>query len=387
METFHSSPQRPTWAEIDLDNLAFNYRSVRKFIGAEVKCMAVVTADAYGHGSVRCAQRLTREGVDWLAVATFEEGAELRDAGIRTSILVLGGLWPEQENAFLDLDLTPTVFRIDQAEVVNRAATARDMRASVHVKIDTGMGRIGFQAKSIDEVAARLASLKSVEVEGLMTHFAVADELGNEFTGHQMAKFAEAVETLRRHGIAPAFTDLANSPGAVAHPASRADMVRLGGVLYGLAGDVLPRGIEVPELRPVMSLHSRIALVKTIARGESVGYGRTFKANRDSIIATVPIGYHDGLSRSLSNKGKMIVNGTLAPVVGRISMDWTTIDVTDVPAASVGDLVTIIGTQNDVSITAEEMAAERSTISYEVTCGIGGRVPRIFREAIDELPT
>ena len=171
---------------------------------------------------------------------------------------------------------------------------------------------------------------------------------------------------------------MANSPGAVAHPNARLGLVRLGGVLYGLGGDVLPAGIDVPKLKPVMSLRSRIAMIKTVLKGESIGYGRTFIARRDSIIATVPIGYHDGLPRALSNKGQFIIKGNLAPIVGRVSMDWTTVDVTDIPNVSVGDLVTIIGRDNECEIKAEDLARIVDTISYEITCGIGPRVPRIY---------
>ena len=372
-------PHRPTWAEIDLDALAFNMHSVRRFVGENIDCMAVVKADAYGHGAVECARRLEAEGTSIFAVATLEEGIELRDAGITNTILVLGGLWPGQTPLFLDHHLTPVLFTLEQAEEMNAAAAERGRQMNIHIKIDTGMGRVGFRWDGFAEVAERLSKLTSLNIDGMMSHFAVADDLAaNDFTNTQLSRFDEAVKIAASLGTHPTYIDMANSPGAVAHSNARLGLVRLGGVLYGLGGDVLPAGIDVPKLKPVMSLRSRIAMIKTVSNGESIGYGRTFIAERDSVIATVPIGYHDGLSRALSNKGRFIINGKFAPVVGGVSMDWTTVDVTDIPNTSVGDLVTIIGKEHECEIKAEDHAKLTDTISYEITCGIGPRVPRIY---------
>lgn len=373
--------QRPTWAETDLDNLAANYRSVRQFVGPAVACMAVVKADAYGHGAVECSRRLEREGADWFAVATVEEGIELRDAGISRPILILGGFWPGQVALGLKNDLTPALFNFQQADAIDRVAQERGVVASVHVKIDTGMGRVGFRSDHASDLASKLGQLKNIRIEGLMTHFAAADDLSSGFTARQIERFDDVERTFRSAGHDPKYTDLANSPGAVAHPNSRSNLVRLGGVLYGLGGDVLPTGIPTPQLKPVMSVKSRIAMIKTIRPGDTVGYSRTFAATRETVVATIPIGYHDGFRRSLSNLGRVIVRGVYAPVIGRVSMDWTTIDVTDIPDAQYGDLVTIIGRDHDCEIKAEDMAAELGTISYEVTCGISRRVPRIFIES------
>lgn len=370
---------RPTFAEINLDDLAYNYRSLRDFIGEDNGLMAVVKADAYGHGAVECARRLAVEGVEWLAVATVEEGIELREAGIAKPILVLGGLWPGQEFTLLDLDLTPVIFRLDQAETFAEAARARGDRARVHVKIDTGMGRIGFRTEDSDRIAAALGEIEKLEVEGIMTHLASADDLdSNDFTNRQIAAFTDAVSAFHSHGHRPQYIDIANSPGAIVHPLSRSKLVRIGGLLYGLGGDVLPAGVEQPELRPVMSLRSKIAQVKTIRAGESVGYRRTFVATRDTVVATVPIGYHDGLPRSLSNKHHFLVNGQRAPIIGRVSMDWTTIDVTEIPEVAVGGDVVIIGVSGDEAIRVEDVAGLSQTISYEITCGVSRRVVRKF---------
>ena len=371
--------QRPTWAEIDLDNLAFNFRSAKSHIGPDVKYMAVVKADGYGHGAVECAKRLEADDVDWFGVALPEEGVELRQAGIRKLILCLGGFWEGQEHIALNYNLTPVVYQIEKAKVLNEAATQRGTHVAVHVKVDTGMGRIGVRYDAVREFADTLKTLDHLRLEGVMTHFASADDLEqNEFTDLQIKRFYEAVEIFRDRGFNPSYLDLANSPGAVAHPGSRGNLVRLGGILYGLGGDVLPQGIEAPELRPVLSLHTRIAHLKKVPAGEGIGYGSTFVTKGESLIATVPIGYQDGYSRSLSNRGRAIVRGRFAPVAGRISMDWTTLDVSGIPDAKVGDDVVLIGKKDGLQIAAEDIAAQTETISYEVTCSIDRRVPRLY---------
>jgi alanine racemase len=370
---------RPTVAEISLDNLAFNFHSVKEFVGDGVEFMAVVKADGYGHGAVRCAARLESEGVDWFAVATVEEGVELRKARITKPILVLGGFWPGQEIALLNFDLTPIIFRIDQARSIAEAARRQGATAKVHVKIDTGMGRVGVRIDDVSAFAAELSTIENLEIEGLMTHFATADDLdAADFTNHQITAFESAVEIFLAHGHRPKYIGMANSPGAVVHPLSRAKMVRIGGLLYGLGGDVLPAGVPHPELKPVMSVRSKVAQVKILKAGETVGYGRTWVAKRDTVVATVPVGYHDGLPRSLSNKGHFLIRGTRTPIIGRVSMDWTTVDVTDIPNPAVGDDVTIIGASGSEMIRAEDLAAIADTISYEITCGINQRVPRRY---------
>jgi alanine racemase len=241
------------------------------------------------------------------------------------------------------------------------------------------MGRIGVRFDEVREFIEVLESLKNLSVQGLMTHFAVADNLSeNEFTNKQMKRFEDAVKIFKENGFLPKYKDLANSPGAVAHEKARGNMVRLGGVLYGLSGDVLPKEIVKPELKPVMSLNTRIAHLKKVPKGETLGYGRTFTTQRTSTIATIPIGYEDGYRRSLSNNGRVIINDSFAPIVGRISMDWTIIDVTEVSDVKVNDRVVLIGEQNNLKITAEELAERIGTISYEITCGINRRVARDY---------
>jgi alanine racemase len=377
--------QRPTWAEINLDNLAFNFRSVKSFIGKDLKYMAVVKADAYGHGAVASAKRLEAEGVDWFGVALPEEGVELRKAGIRKLILCLGGFWDGQATVALNYNLTPVIYQIERARMLNDAAKQRGTAVAIHVKVDTGMGRIGVRHDAVREFADALRELDHLRLEGVMTHFASAeDHAQNDFNDLQVERFNEAVETFRERGFHPSYLDLANSPGAIAHPNSRGNLVRLGGVLYGLGGDVLPGGIEKPELRPVMSLRTRIAHLKKVPPGESIGYGRTFVTKGETTIATIPIGYQDGYSRSLSNVGRAIVRSKFASVAGRISMDWTTLDVSGIDDVSVGDEVVLIGEQGGLMIAAEDLAAAERTISYEVTCSVDRRVPRVYLSSQDQ---
>ncbi len=370
---------RPTWAEINLENLAFNFQSIKKFVGDKIGYMAVVKADGYGHGAICCAKKLEKEKIEWLGVAIVEEGLELRENNVQTPILCLGSFWAGQENLLLKNNLTPVVYQLNIAEKYNRAAEERRIIADVHIKIDTGMGRIGVRFDETKEFAEQLKKFKNLRVEGLMTHFAAADNLSeNKFTNTQIERFDDVVAVFEEKGFCPKYKDLANSPGAIAHQNSRGNLVRLGGILYGLGDDVLPKEITKPELKPVLSLHTRIAHLKSVPKGETLGYSRTFKTEKDSLIATVPIGYQDGYRRSLSNCGRAIINNRYVPIVGRISMDWTILDVSDVPDVKVNDEVILIGKSGNLKVSAEEIAAKIGTISYEITCGINRRVSRKY---------
>ncbi|HTK39044.1 MAG TPA: alanine racemase [Pyrinomonadaceae bacterium] len=370
---------RPTWAEISLENLAFNLNSARDFIGREIRVMGVVKADAYGHGAVECAKRLEAESIDWLAVALPEEGVQLRQAGIKKPILCLGSFWSGQEKILLYHDLTPIIYRIEDAERLNNSADESGITKNIHIKIDTGMGRVGVRYDAVAEFAKDLTGFPSLRVDGLMTHFASADDLSEtDFTNLQIERFETAVDIFRELGLNPTNIDLANSPGAIVHPKSRGNMVRLGGILYGLGDDVLPKDAPKPEFRPVLSLRTQIAHLKKVPMGETLGYGRAFTTARDSLIATIPVGYADGYGRRLSGHGRAIVNGRFVQTVGRISMDWTLLDVTDAGEVAVGDEVTLIGESNGREIRASELAAVTGTISYEITCGISQRVPRRY---------
>lgn len=370
---------RPTWAEIDLDALANNFHVIRERVGPGVKVLAAVKANAYGHGAVECSVRLQKEGADWFGVALPEEGVELRQAGIKRPILCLAGFWNGQQNICLQHDLTPVVYRLDMIESLNRAATDADVVAIIHVKIDTGMGRLGVRFDEIAEFCEGLARFDKVRVDGLMTHLAAADdEAHQDFTNDQLKCFRQAIATFRERGFTPTYIHAANSAGLFSFAEARGNLVRPGGTLYGFASDVLPHNIETPSLRPVMSLRSRIMLVKNVPKGEKLGYGLTFETTRDSIIATIPIGYDDGYRRALSNRGRVIVREKFAPVVGRVSMDLTLIDVTDAPGVAIDDQVTLLGRDKSLSISAEELGELAGTISYEITCGISNRVPRRY---------
>jgi alanine racemase len=371
---------RPTWAEIDLDALAHNFQIVRERVGPGVKVMGVVKADAYGHGAVECAHRLGAEGSDWFGVATPEEGIELRESGLTQPILCLGGFWAGQESACVQHQLVPLIYRFDMLESLDQAAADAGVVADVHLKIDTGMGRLGFRFDRINELIDRIGNFKHIRIDGLMTHLAAADDHSCEpLTNKQVERFESAVSAFREHGIAPEHLHLSNSAGIFDQPAARGTMVRPGGVLYGLWRDVLdPTREHQVSFKAVMSLRSRISLLKLVPAGETIGYGCTFEASRPTLVATLPIGYHDGYMRGLSNRGRVIVRGSYASVIGRVSMDLTLIDVTDVPGVALGDVVTLLGTDGKHSVTAEDLARIAGTISYELTCGISSRVPRLL---------
>lgn len=370
---------RPTWAEIDLDALASNFHLVEKHVRSDVSVMAVVKANAYGHGAVECARRLEREGADWFGVALPEEGIELREAGIAKPILCLAGFWEGQAGACLQQRLVPVVYRLDSLEALDREARARGQVADVHVKIDTGMGRLGVRFDMLSDFVAKLKTFENIRVDGIMTHFAAADEPScGPLTKDQIARFETAVAAFREYGFNPTYQHLANSAAVFGQPAAWGNMVRPGGVLYGLWRDILAPGDRDVPLRPVMSLHSRISLLKSVPEGETVGYGCTFEASRETLVATIPIGYDDGYMRALSNRGHAIIRGTYATVIGRISMDLTIIDVTNVSGVELDDEVILIGAPEGLSITAEDIAKTAGTLSYEITCGIGQRVPRVY---------
>jgi alanine racemase len=371
--------QRPTWAEINLDNLSHNFRITKAALGAGVAIMPAVKADAYGHGAIECARALETAGAEWFGVALPEEGFTLRNAGIGTPILCLGGFWEGQEGSIIAHRLTPAVFRLEILDRLNQAARTARLVVDYHLKVDTGMGRLGVPHADLGGFLDAAARFGSVRMDGVMTHLASADlQDKNEFTGRQMSLFETAVELVRSRGHRPTWVHEANSAGTHAYPSSRGNLVRLGGVLYGLWRDVTDGSIEPLDWRPVMSLRTRIMLLKTVPADTPLGYGGTFVTSRESRIATLAIGYEDGLSRGLSNQGNVIVREHLAPIVGRVSMDLTLVDVTDVEGASVGDEAVIIGRQGSAQITAEEVAGQIGTLSYEVTCGISDRVPRTY---------
>lgn len=370
---------RPTWAEIDLNALAANFHIVKSRVGPNVNVMAVVKANAYGHGAVECARRLETEGADWFGVALPEEGFELRNAGIAKPTLCLAGFWDAQASACLQQQLVPVVYRLDMIEAFDRVARERGVVADVHVKVDTGMGRLGVRFDEVPDFAVALEKFPNIRVDGLMTHFAAADEPSCEpLTKDQIQRFENARAAFREHGFHPTYHHLANSAGIFSQPTAWGNMVRPGGVLYGLWRDTLAPANRGENFQPVMALRSRITLLKWVPQGETVGYGCTFEASSKTLVATIPIGYDDGYRRALSNRGHAIIRGVYATVIGRISMDLTLIDVTNVPGVQTDDEVILMGHDAGLSITAEELGKTAGTLSYEVTCGISERVPRVY---------
>jgi len=380
---------RPTWATIDLDALARNLAAIRRRVESR-PILAVVKADAYGHGAVGVARALVAEGTEWLGVAIPEEGVELRRAGIRAPILVLGGFAPPQAELVLQHDLVPALFRPDQVEALSLAAGRRGAHATAHLKVDTGMGRLGVPAEEVPAFAAVLRRAAGrVLTTGAFSHLAVADEPADPFTRRQIDRFQEAVGHLRSEGCPVTDVHLANSAAIMDHPPAWLTLVRPGILLYGYppSPHVTPMPIE-----PVLSLTTRTIYMKEIPAGSSLGYGRTFVARRPTRVASLALGYDDGLPRQASNRGYVLVRGRRAPIVGRVSMDLTTVDVTDVPGAALGDEVTVIGASGSETLGADRLASWADTISWDILCGIGPRVPRLYvrgagREVVSRFET
>jgi len=343
----------------------------------------VVKADAYGHGAAECARRLEAEGAEWFGVATPEEGLALRRAGVTRPVLSFGGFWEGQADTCVASGIVPVVYRLDMAEAFDVAARAAGVVADMHVKVDTGMGRLGVRYDEAAEFAERLLAFRNIRVDGLMTHFAAADEPRRDcFTEDQLRRFREAVAAFRARGHEPAYEHMANSAATFAHPETWGNMVRPGGVLYGLWRDVLPPQSVAPVLRPVMSLRTHVTLLKQVHAGETLGYGCTYEAAREMTVATIPAGYADGYVRALSNRGRVVVKGRYAPVVGRVSMDLTLVDVTGVEGIRVGEPVTLLGADAGLLLPAEDLAQTAGTLSYEITCGISARVPRRHMQGV-----
>lgn len=368
---------RPTHAEIDLSAIAANVALACRLAGPETRVMAVVKADAYGHGAVPVARVALAAGATWLGVAIPEEAVPLRAAGIASRILVLGPVAPEQAELVADHDLEQCVCDPAQAEVLDRAARARGRVLALHLKVDTGMGRVGLRPRELHGVAEKIRALPSVRLAGLMTHFADAEAEEPGFAREQLARFADAARDLAAAGIPVPLRHAANSAALLFLPESRLNLVRPGIMLYGYHPRG-PRGGPEPPLRPALRLRTAISQIRDVARGESVSYGRTFVAPRDLRVATLPVGYADGCGRLLSNRGQVLIRGRRVPIVGRVCMDMTMVDVSGLPDVRVGDEAVLIGRQGADEITADEVAELQGTISYEILCRIGPRVPRIY---------
>ncbi len=365
---------RPTRAEVSLDALEANLAWARQRTGG-LPVLAVVKANAYGHGAVEVARCLQAAGVEHLAVALLEEARELRGAGVTLPILVMGALEPAQMEEIVRIEATPALFRPDQIDALERCAATTGRRLPMHLKVDSGMGRLGVRWDRCAPLLEDLARRPHLDLQGIFSHLACADDPASPLTNLQIERFAGVVAAAREHGLHPRLVHLANSAAVLDRPPAWLSMVRPGLLLYGYRPSAL---LSDAALRPVLRLSTRIVLLKNIEPGDAVGYGASFVARRRSRIATVAAGYDDGVRRSLSNRGRFLVGGRPAPIVGRVSMDLTTLDVTEIPQARAGDEAVLIGGQGDAFQGADQVAADAGTISWEVLCGIGWRVPRFY---------
>lgn len=366
-------------AYIDLDAAVHNMNEMHALTAPHTKLMAVVKTDGYGHGALPIAREL--EGLDYVygfAVATVEEGLALRADGRKKPVLILGTVFEEQHEEVLRADLCPTVFSYDTAKQLSRAAERMGLTARIHVKLDTGMGRIGLAptAESVDEIT-RMAALPHMMIEGIFTHFARADETDKTSAVNQLQLFLKMTKALQKRGVTIPVRHCSNSAGILDLPQANLDVARAGITLYGLHPSEEVH-LERMDMRPVLSLKSRIVYIKSVPAGYAISYGGTYVTEREQRIATIPVGYGDGYARSLSNCGDVLIRGRRAPIVGRVCMDQLMVDVTRIPQAQEGDVVTLIGSDGGACITMEELGERSGRFNYEFACDLGKRIPRVF---------
>ena len=371
------------WAEVNLDAILFNIESIKKNISDHTKIIAVIKTDGYGHGAEHIARILENDDKVWgYAVATAEEAFALRDSNIRKPILILGYTFPYSYERLIKDDIRPTVFMLDSAKELSDQAVKSGKKCRIHIKIDTGMTRIGIHPDDDGiELIRQIAALPGLEIEGVFTHFATADEADKTKAYGQMELFKEYVERIQKElKLDIPMKHCSNSAGIVEMPEANMDAVRAGIILYGLWPSAVVKADKKIELEPVLSLKSRIVYIKTVPKGQEISYGGTFTTIRDTRVATICLGYGDGYPRSLSNIGHVLVKGQKAPILGRVCMDQFMIDVTDINAdICVGDKVTLIGKSGDEMITMEELGELSGRFNYELACDLGKRVPRIYK--------
>jgi alanine racemase len=376
---------RPVWAEISLQAILHNLRVIRGHVGPQRKILAVVKSNAYGLGAVAISKALQKAGTEWFGVTCANEGIELREAGIRKRILILTGFWPGEEKRLIKNNLTPTVFRVDDLVHWERSARALRVKRRVpfHLKINTGMNRLGISPDEIEAFVQNLAECRHIELEGTFTHFASAEDFTAQQTDDQEKIFRDCLQRMRELGVSPGIVHMANSGAICARPSTLGDMVRPGAILYGYYQSFDPpqKKKEVVgqiRLEPSLSLRARIISVRDLGEGESVGYAARFVTSRPSRIAVINAGYADGIVRVRTNRGCALVHGRRAPLVGTISMDLTMLDITDVPEAKLGDVVTIYGKDGDASIEVSDVAREIGTVTSDLLCALGTRVPKFY---------
>ena len=373
------STLRPTYATVNLTALAHNLSCIKRYLSPGCEILAVVKANAYGHGGADMAQALARQGIGRFAVASLDEGIALRQAGLSASIVVLGALLEEQVSDLVAHQLTPVVSDGGILPTLAKAARSQPAPYPIHLKVETGMGRLGFSPEELLSLLDNPILGSPLQVEGMMTHLADADGPDNAFTKRQLGAFRAMLEQVRQRGLTLPLVHAANSAAIVRYPEAHFSLVRPGIMLYGY--HTLPATIPAPDLRPILSLRTTIVQLRTIPRGGTVSYNGTFAAQRPTRIAVLPIGYADGYSRRLSHRGSVLIQGRRAPIVGLVCMDMIMVDVTDLAPVRVGEIVTLIGQQGGESIWADEVAGWIGTIPYEILCGIGSRVPRLYEPA------
>ena len=368
-------PERPAWLEIDMEAVAENVRTLRALVGPSAGIMAVLKADGYGHGAVRVGRTALNNGATWLAVASLNEALPLREAGLQAPILVLGYLPPWQARAAVQHSVAVALYDLRVARALSAASQDVGRPAMAHIKIETGMGRLGVQPEDLAAFAQEVGAMPGLVVDGVFSHLSTADEDDLNYALWQIERFDRAVAVLRAAGIAPCWVHLANSAATIRLPQSRYNLVRPGIALYGLAPSA---ATPLPtDLRPALSFKCQVAQVRAVAPGTAVGYGRTYIATQARHIAVIPVGYADGFRRGPSNWGHVLVHGQRAPIIGQVCMDQTMIDVSEIAGVRAGDTVVLIGRQGDEAITVEDVAARLGTISYEVVAAILARVPRM----------
>lgn len=368
-------------AEIDLDAILYNVGQMGRHIAAGAKIMAVIKADGYGHGAVPIGKELEPLDIVWgYAVATAEEAWILRRNGLEKPILVLGAVFPEQYQGLVGQEIRPTIYSLQQAEGLEEFLSRQGTSLPVHVKIDTGLSRLGFQAteKAAGEVA-QIAGMGHIIVEGLFTHFAKSDAKDKSMAISQMERFGAMQKMLAGYGISIPIAHCSNSAAIIDMPEAHMDLVRAGISLYGMwpSSEVQKENIS---LRPALSLKSCIVFLKELEQGRAVSYGATYETSGNQRIATIPVGYGDGYPRSLSNRGYVLVHGRRAPICGRICMDQFMVDVTDIPEAAEGDIVTLVGTDGAETITMEGIGELSGRFNYEFACDLGKRIPRVYKK-------
>lgn len=368
---------RPVWAEIDLNAIEYNTKNIKKIVG-DKELIAVVKADCYGHGACEIAPTLLKSGASRFAVAMLSEAIKLRNSGITSPIMILGYTPIELADELIKYDIEQTVYDLSYAEELSKLAEMLHKKAKIHLALDTGMGRIGFfpNEESLNDINT-INGLKGIEIIGMFTHFSTSDEADKSYTNKQFNKITSFIEKLKNQGIDIPLKHASNSGAIIDMPETYLDAVRAGIILYGYypSNEVMKKKLSI---KPALTVKAKIAHVKTMDEGMYISYGRTYQTSRKSIIATIPMGYADGYLRELSSKGKVIINGQFAPIVGRVCMDQFMVDVTDIPNVHTGDEAILLGESNGLKITADEFAEMAGTINYEIICMLKDRIPRVY---------